>query len=57
MTFEELIITVLHNEKTINEKTVKKVFNEILKMTLTDAEYLLNDNMDRIIKIINDNKF
>lgn len=50
MSFDDLIITVQSNEKEVNEKNIKKVFNEILEIQLQDARFLLNENMNEIIK-------
>ena len=49
--FQELIDTITHNEQTITEKTIKKVFNEILNIQMKDANYLLNEHMQDILKL------
>ena len=51
ITFEELITTIQSNESVVNEKVVKKVYKEILKANLDDAEYELKQNMKEIIKL------
>lgn len=49
-TFDELITAVQSNEPEINEKTVEKVFNEILQAQLKDARFLLKTKMQNILK-------
>lgn len=50
ITFEDLIETVQSNESEINEKTITKVFNEILNSNLRDAKAELKDSMKQIVK-------
>ena len=50
ITFEELITTVTTNEKVMDEKTVKRVWKELLKNALGDAEHELKQNMKAILK-------
>lgn len=50
ITFEELVQTIESNEKNYDEKTIKKVFDEILKMKLDDAKYVLKQNIETIKK-------
>jgi hypothetical protein len=50
ITFEELITTVRCNEKTINEESIKRTFENILKTNLEDARFRLNVNLDIILK-------
>ena len=50
ITFDELIITVQSNEKTISAETVKKVYKELLQANIRDAEDELKDNMAQILK-------
>jgi hypothetical protein len=52
ITFEDLIIAVESNEKEINKSTITKVYNELLKANMKDAQFELNKNMDWIIKKI-----
>lgn len=52
ITFEDLIIAVESNEKEINKSTITKVYNELLKSNMKDAQSELNKNMDWIIKQI-----
>ena len=49
ITFGELIDTVSANEANSDEKTIKKVYKEILKMKLEDAEYELKKNIKQIM--------
>lgn len=50
ITFEELIETLQSNEPTHDERTVKRVFEEILRANLEDARSELRSNMQFIIK-------
>ena len=52
ITFEDLIDTVFHNEKEVNEKVVGKVFEEILKQRTIDARHEVKTNMKKIISAI-----
>jgi hypothetical protein len=56
ITFDDLITAVLSNEPEVNERTVKKVFKEILETQLKDADYLLEQHMQKIIAIVKDNR-
>lgn len=49
ITFQDLIVAVESNEKVVNEQSVRKVFKEMLKANVKDAEYELKQNMKRII--------
>lgn len=49
ITFDDLITAVQSNEPTIDERTVTKVFNELVKSALEDARYELKQNMKKII--------
>jgi len=49
ITFEDLIDTVFSNEREINERTVRKVYKELLRASMKDAEAELRDNMDEIL--------
>ena len=51
ITYEELIDTIQSNESVIDEKTVKRVYKEILKFKLSEAEYELKKNMKKIIEM------
>lgn len=50
ITFEELIETLQSNEPTHDERTVRRVFEEILRANLEDARAELRDNMKFILK-------
>ena len=49
ITFKELIITLQSNEKVIDEKSVYKVFKEIMDYRMEDAKDVLKDNMKEIL--------
>ncbi len=49
-TFGELIETLQSNEAIIDERSVRKVFKELLNFRLEDARYELKKNMHQIIK-------
>lgn len=49
ITIEELITTLQSNESEINERTVRKVYAQILKMKTDDANEVLKNNMKFII--------
>lgn len=48
--FDDIILALQCNEKVIDRRAVKRVFNEILEGRLQDAENILNNNLDEIIK-------
>jgi len=48
-TFEELIIAVRNNERAINASSVTKVFNEIVRERMANANSELRSNMKFII--------
>lgn len=52
ITFEDLIDTIYSNEPTVDERTVQKVFNEILQTNLMDAKAELRANMKQIIQAV-----
>lgn len=53
ITLDELITTIQSNEPEISPAVVKKVYMEILEKVLEDAEYMIENNMDDIIKECN----
>ena len=53
ITFEELIDTLQSNEQNIDERAVKRVFDEILKANTKDAYSILNKQMKTIIILAN----
>jgi hypothetical protein len=52
ISYDDVIETVLSNEKVIDKKTVKRVFKEILNQQLENANYSLDQHMEKIIKDI-----
>lgn len=50
ITFDDLITAVQSNVENINKSTVKQVFNEIWKSQMEDAKYILDTEMENIIK-------
>jgi len=52
ITFQELIDTVYSNEKVVDEKSVWKVFNELVKVKLEDAKSELKSDIKQVIKEI-----
>ena len=57
ITFEELITTIESNEKTIDEKNITKVFNDLMKIKVSDAKYVFKKNISEIIKYIDAENF
>lgn len=55
-TFEQVITALRCNEKTIDEKAVKKVVKEILDSQMEDLQFLLENNMDLIIQKAKQNR-
>ena len=49
LTFDDLIVAVQSNERIINEASVKKTFETLLKEIVSDARYELKTNMKQII--------
>ena len=50
ITFEDLIVAVQSNCKEINEHTIKETLNDMLEPNLQDMRFLLNQNMELIIR-------
>ena len=50
ITFDDLITAIESNEKEINEISVKKVFEEMVRTNLVDSKSLLRSNMKSILK-------
>jgi len=50
ITFDELITTIQCNELKVTEAVIKRVFNELLESKIHDAKYMLNSNIDFILK-------
>ena len=49
ISFQDLIDTVYSNESIVDERSVRKVYKEILTTNLKDAEYELKQNMTEVI--------
>ena len=49
ITFDDIILAVHRNCKEITPEAVRKEFKDFLEMRMTDAEYLLDNNIDEII--------
>ena len=49
ITNQEIIITIQTSEKYRDEKTVYKVFENLLKLKVKDARHLLKKNMSAIL--------
>lgn len=49
ITFDDIILAVHCNCKEITPEAVRKEFKDFLEMRMTDAEYLLDNNIDEII--------
>lgn len=56
ITIDDIITAVLSNEKVINEVTVKRVFNELVKKAMENARYELERHIQNIINEVNSNK-
>jgi len=52
ITFEELMTTLESNEKTIDEKSITKVFNELMKSKVSEAKYTFKKNMGKILSFM-----
>lgn len=48
-TYDDLIETVNSNEKMHDKKAVMKVFKELMKIAVKDAEYAIKADMDKIL--------
>lgn len=51
ITFDDIILALHCNEKIINEAAVKRVAKEIMEGRMIDFNFLLDNNMDEIIKL------
>lgn len=54
ISIEDIIDTVVSNEKVRDEKSVLKVFNEIYQANLADAKFELKEKMPMILKAANE---
>lgn len=50
ITFEDVIITAQSNESVIDEKSITRVFNEILKQRIEDAKIEFRQNVKQLVK-------
>lgn len=50
ISFQDIILTLHCNEKVIDRLSASRCFTEILKQRLEDAEFLLENNMEEIIR-------
>lgn len=55
-TNDDIITAVLSNEPIINEQTVTKVYNELVRTQLQNARETLQNNMSEILRILKDNR-
>jgi hypothetical protein len=53
ITFEELIVTVLANERVRDEAAVRRVFDELVDAYMRDARAELRANMGHILEAVN----
>lgn len=51
VTFDDLILALKCNFKTINEQSVTYQISEILQQRLEDVKYLVENNMEEIIAL------
>lgn len=56
ITFEDLILTVHCNCPQITERAVMKELKEILAIHMQDMEFLLENNIDKIIEMASKNR-
>ncbi|MFA7133284.1 MAG: hypothetical protein WC108_08315 [Bacteroidales bacterium] len=56
ITIDDVITAVLSNEKEVNEQTVTKVYNEILRENRENAREMLKKYMQAIIKEVLSNR-
>lgn len=54
-TFDNVIIALRCNEPVIDERAVRKNVKEMLEIRMQDLNYLIDNNMDEIIKTAKDN--
>ena len=50
ITFDELVLTLHCNARTINEEAAKRALREIMTIRMEDLEFLLENNMDEILR-------
>jgi len=52
LSFQDLIDTVIANEKTRDKRAIEKVFKDILKEKVDDAKFMLKSKMKDILKVV-----
>lgn len=50
ITFDELVLTLHCNARTINEEAAKRALREIMTTRMEDLEFLLENNMYEILR-------
>lgn len=50
ITFDELVLTLHCNARTINEKAARRELREIMTSRVQDLEFLLENNMEEILR-------
>lgn len=55
-TFDDIILAVRCNCRTVDRAAVLKTAREILEMRMEDYNYLLRNNLDQIVQIVKDQK-
>lgn len=50
ITFDELVLALHCNARTINEKAARRELREIMTSRMQDLEFLLENNMDEILR-------
>jgi len=56
ITFDDVILALHSGERVIDEKAVKRVVQDIMESQMQDFEYILNNNMNEIIKRAKDGR-
>lgn len=56
LTFDELLLTVRCNCREVTPEAVRREFTEILKMRLEDASFLLDRNVDEIVRMVREER-
>lgn len=51
ISFEDIVIMLRCNEPVIDKAAAKRCFKEMLEMRMDDAEYLLENNIEKIIRV------
>lgn len=56
ITFDDVILAVHCNCKTIDRNAIRTQVQEILSQRLEDMNYLLDRNIDKLVKIVKDGR-